>query len=94
MPLSKPIIIYTALMSFTGPWMDFILARVIIGPTNAEYWTVSVGLYDMLFGTFSDSNLFTQFAAGCVVVGIPIVTLFMFLQKYYVEGVTAGAVKG
>lgn len=94
LPLSKPIIIYTALMSFTGPWMDFIFARVIIGPTNVEYWTVSVGLYDMLFGTFADTNLFTQFAAGCVVVGIPIVTLFMFLQKYYVEGVTAGAVKG
>ena len=94
LPLSKPIIIYTALMSFTGPWMDFIFARVIIGPTNVEYWTVSVGHYDMLFGTFADTNLFTQFAAGCVVVGIPIVTLFMFLQKYYVEGVTAGAVKG
>ena len=94
LPLSKPIIIYTALMSFTGPWMDFIFARVLIGPTNVEYWTVSVGLYDMLFGTFADTNLFTQFAAGCVVVGIPIVTLFMFLQKYYVEGVTAGAVKG
>lgn len=94
LPLSKPIIIYTALMSFTGPWMDFIFARVIIGPTNVEYWTVSVGLYDMLFGTFADINLFTKFAAGCVVVGIPIVTLFMFLQKYYVEGVTAGAVKG
>ena len=94
LPLSKPIIIYQALMSFTGPWMDFIFAKVIIGADNARYWTVSVGLYSMLFGTHPDTNLFTQFAAGCVIVAIPIVTLFMFLQKYYVEGVTAGAVKG
>ena len=94
LPLSKPIIIYQALMSFTGPWMDFIFAKVIIGADNASYWTVSVGLYSLLFGTHPDTNLFTQFAAGCVIVAIPIVTLFMFLQKYYVEGVTAGAVKG
>ena len=94
LPLAKPIIIYQALMSFTGPWMDFIFAKVIIGADNARYWTVSVGLYSMLFGTHPDTNLFTQFAAGCVIVAIPIVTLFMFLQKYYVEGVTAGAVKG
>lgn len=94
LPLAKPIIIYQALMSFTGPWMDFIFAKVIIGADNAAYWTVSVGLYSMLFGTHPDTNLFTQFAAGCVIVAIPIVTLFMFLQRYYVEGVTAGAVKG
>ena len=94
LPLAKPIIIYQALMSFTGPWMDFIFAKVIIGADNARYWTVSVGLYSMLFGTHPDTNLFTQFAAGCVIVAIPIVTLFMFLQRYYVEGVTAGAVKG
>ena len=94
LPLSKPIIIYTALMSFTGPWMDFIFAKVIIGQGAPSCWTVSVGLYSMLFGAQADVNLFTQFAAGCVCVGIPIVTLFMFLQKYYVEGVTAGAVKG
>lgn len=94
LPLAKPIIIYQALMSFTGPWMDFIFAKVIIGADNAAHWTVSVGLYSLLFGTHPDTNLFTQFAAGCVIVAIPIVTLFMFLQKYYVEGVTAGAVKG
>jgi arabinogalactan oligomer/maltooligosaccharide transport system permease protein len=94
LPLAKPIIIYQALMSFTGPWMDFIFAKVIIGADNPKFWTVSVGLYSLLFGTHPDTNLFTQFAAGCVIVAIPIVTLFMFLQKYYVEGVTAGAVKG
>ncbi len=94
LPLSKPIIIYTALMSFTGPWMDFIFAKVIIGNGAPEMWTVSVGLYNMMFGGQADASLFTEFAAGCVCVGIPIVTLFMFMQKYYVEGVTAGAVKG
>ncbi|MBO4887919.1 MAG: ABC transporter permease subunit, partial [Firmicutes bacterium] len=56
LPLAKPIIIYQALMSFTGPWMDFIFAKVIIGADNAQYWTVSVGLYSMLFGTHPDTN--------------------------------------
>ena len=94
LPLSKPIIIYTALMSFTGPWMDFIFAKVIIGGGNPAWWTVSVGLYSMMYGNQYDASMFTIFAAGCVMVGIPIVGLFMVLQKYYVEGVTAGAVKG
>ncbi len=94
LPLSKPIIIYTALMSFTGPWMDFIFAKVIIGVGSPEMWTVSVGLYSMMYGDQYDPSLFTVFAAGCVIVGIPIVSLFMALQRYYVEGVTAGAVKG
>ena len=94
LPLSKPIIIYTALMSFTGPWMDFIFAQVILGAANPELWTVSVGLYNMIFGPQANLNLFTRFAAGCVIVAIPITSLFMFMQKYYVEGVTAGAVKG
>ena len=94
LPLSKPIIIYTALMSFTGPWMDFIFAKVIIGVGNPQMWTVSVGLYSMMYGAQYDASMFTTFAAGCVIVVIPIVGLFMALQKYYVEGVTAGAVKG
>ena len=94
LPLSKPIIIYTALMSFTGPWMDFIFAKVIIGVGNPQMWTVSVGLYSMMYGAQYDASMFTTFAAGCVIVAIPIIGLFMALQKYYVEGVTAGAVKG
>lgn len=94
LPLSKPIIIYQLLMAFTGPWMDFIFAKTIMGEFAAEKWTVSVGLYSLMFGKQAKAGLFTQFAAGCVCVGLPIVLLFMFLQKYYVEGVTAGAVKG
>ncbi|HOP57480.1 MAG TPA: sugar ABC transporter permease [Bacillota bacterium] len=94
LPMSKPIIIYTALLAFTGPWMDFIFARVILGETNTHLHTVAVGLYYMMYGEHIDSNVFTTFAAGCVCVAIPIVTLFIAMQKYYVEGVTAGAVKG
>ena len=92
LPMSKPIVIYQALMAFTGPWMDFIFAKVILGP-DPETWTVSVGLYNAMFGAQADTSIFTVFAAGCVCVAVPIVTLFMFLQKYYVEGVTAGSVK-
>ena len=92
LPMSKPIVIYQALMAFTGPWMDFIFAKVILG-VEASEWTVSVGLYNSMFGDQVDTSIFSVFAAGCVCVAIPIVTLFMFLQKYYVEGVTAGSVK-
>ncbi len=94
LPLSKPIIIYTALLAFTGPWMDFIFARVIIGEANTDKLTVAVGLYLMLYGEHVDSNVFTMFAAGSLMIAVPIVILFLSMQKYYVEGVTAGAVKG
>ena len=96
LPLSKPIIIYTALMSFTGPWMDFIFARIILGVENVDLHTVAVGLYYMVnpTGGQADTNIFTVFAAGCFCIAVPIVTLFMCLQRYYVEGVTSGAVKG
>lgn len=94
LPLSKPIIIYTALLAFTGPWMDFIFARVILGEANTELHTVAVGLYQMMYGAHADNNIFTTFAAGCVCIAVPIVTLFLCMQKYYVEGATAGAVKG
>ena len=94
LPLSKPIIIYTALLAFTGPWMDFIFARVILGEANTELHTVAVGLYQMMYGAHADNNIFTTFAAGCVCIAVPIVTLFLCMQKYYIEGATAGAVKG
>ena len=94
LPISKPIIVYTALMSFTGPWMDFIFARVILGEQNTHLHTVAVGLYYMMYGQIVDTSRFTVFAAGWVCVAIPIVALFMYLQKYYIEGSTAGSVKG
>jgi len=94
LPISKPIIIYTALMTFIGPWMDFIFARVILGADKREIHTVAIGLFDMIYGEHADINNFTIFAAGSVMVAIPIVALFLSLQKYYVEGVTSGSVKG
>lgn len=92
LPMSKPIIVYQALTSFMGPWMDFIFARYLMG-THYETYTVAIGLYDMLEKTRIDTY-FRQFAAGSVCVAVPIMILFMCLQKYYVEGVTGGAVKG
>jgi arabinogalactan oligomer/maltooligosaccharide transport system permease protein len=91
MPLSKPIIIYTVLTSFIGPWVDFIFASVICG-ANSDQYTVAIGLWNMLQKEYIH-QWYTSFAAGAVVVSIPIAVLFMFMQKYYVEGVT-GAVKG
>ena len=90
-PLSKPIIVYTILTSFMGPWIDFVFAMVICG-ANADQFTVSIGLWKMLEKEYINS-WYTCFAAGAVVVSIPIAILFMFTQKFYVEGMS-GAVKG
>lgn len=92
LPLSKPIIVYTVLTSFLGPWMDFIFSSVIMGD-NYDNYTVALGLFKMLEREFIN-DYYTQFAAGCVLVSIPIAALFISMQKYYVEGVSGGAVKG
>ena len=90
-PLSKPIIVYTILTSFMGPWLDFIFAKVICR-AEAKYYTVSIGLWKMLEKEYID-NWYTCFAAGAVCVSIPIAILFIAMQNCYVEGM-AGAVKG
>lgn len=90
-PLSKPTIVYTVLTSFIGPWIDFIFAKVICR-ANAEQYTVSVGLWRMLEKEYIDI-WYTRFAAGAVLISIPIAALFMFMQKYYAEGMS-GSVKG
>lgn len=90
-PLSKPIIVYTVLNSFMGPWLDFIFCKVICG-TDQRFYTVSVGLWNMLEEEYV-YNWFNCFAAGAVVVSVPIATLFLIMQKFYQEGVS-GAVKG
>lgn len=90
-PLSKPIIIYTVLTSFMGPWADYIFVSVIMGD-NYNNYTVALGLYKMLEKEFVQT-WYTRFAAGAVIVSIPIALLFIILQRYYVEGVS-GAVKG
>lgn len=91
-PMSKPIIVYTALMAFISPWSDFIFAKVILG-TNRESYTVAIGLFELLDNTHKNTY-FTCFAAGSILVAVPVVLLFIFLQKYYVEGITGGSVKG
>ncbi len=91
-PLSKPIIVYTALMSFLGPWGDFIFSSYILG-TQTESWTVAVGLYSLISGA-NVNTYYNMFMAGAVFVAVPITGLFLFLQKYFVEGITGGAVKG
>ena len=92
MPLSKPIIVYTILTSFMAPWVDYILPSIICGSEYDSY-TVALGMFKMLEREFIGAY-YTQFAAGAVLVSIPIAALFISMQKYYVEGVTGGAVKG
>lgn len=92
MPLAKPIVIYTILMAFMAPWGDYVFASyVAFGYPNG--YNVAVGLYNWV-NTNDFQNYFTRFCAGGVLVAVPITALFLALQKYYVEGVTGGAVKG
>lgn len=93
LPLSKPIVIYTVLSAFMGPWGDFVFARYISNGRIGAY-NVAVGLQSWLATTTMAMENYTMFCAGGVIVAIPIVILFMCLQRYYVEGVTGGAVKG
>ena len=92
LPLSKPIIIYTILTAFMAPWADFVFARYI-SLNNPIGMNVAVGLNTWLSKDQIDS-MYTTFCAGGVVVALPVTILFMLLQRYYVEGVTGGAVKG
>lgn len=91
LPLSKPIIVYTALLAFMGPWIDFIFAQVILGDATSKY-TVAIGLFSML-QVDTINTWFRAFAAGSVLIAVPITLLFIFMQKYYVEGITGGSVK-
>ena len=92
LPLAKPIVIYTILTAFMGPWGDYVFARYISFGASAGM-NVAVGLYNWLTPDQINNN-YTMFCAGGVLVAIPVTLLFLFLQKYYVEGVTGGAVKG
>ena len=92
MPLSKPIVIYTVLMGFMAPWGDFMMASYIIHE-NSQGMNVAVGMYEWLSRTNLNEK-YTMFCAAGVIVALPVTLVFMMLQKYYVEGVTGGAVKG
>lgn len=89
-PLVRPILAVVGLLSFTGTFNEFLLARVLL--TDRESWTLMVGLFSFVEGRFSD--MWGVFAAGSLLAAIPIVLLYLYLQKYIVGGLTAGAVKG
>lgn len=86
LPLSKPIIVYTALSSFTWPWSDFVLPKLLL--IERDNWTVAVGLLTL------GQEEFTRFASGAVFIAVPIVIMYFLLSKNMVTGMTSGAVKG
>lgn len=92
-PLSKPMIVYTVINSFLNPWMDFVMAKLILRSKDPTKWTVAIGLYNLLQKNLV-GQYFSVFCAGGVIVAIPISVLFVIMQKFYVEGITGGAVKG
>ncbi len=92
LPNSSPIVVYTAITSFIAPWVDFVFVSVIM-KDNYQNYTVALGLFKMLEREHI-YDYYTQFCAAAVLVAIPITLLFIKIQKYYVEGVTGGAVKG
>ena len=91
-PLSKPIVIYTALVAFMAPWCDYVTASYVAFGYEKSY-NVAVAMQRWIW-TNDYQGFFTRFCAGGVLVAVPVTLLFMCLQKYYVEGVTGGAVKG
>ncbi|MCX4314865.1 MAG: ABC transporter permease subunit, partial [Clostridia bacterium] len=91
-PLSKPIIVYTILTTFISPWCDYIMASVFIHDTSK--YTIAVGIRAWVTDRELVNRMFTRFCAGSVLISVPIVILFMIMQKFYVAGITGGAAKG
>ena len=92
LPMSTPIVVYTVLTTFIAPWTDFILAKMLLRDAIDQY-TVALVLWNMTDKDKIDT-FFYNFCAGAVVVAVPITALFLKMQKFYVEGITGGAVKG
>ncbi|HCA7657001.1 TPA: sugar ABC transporter permease [Staphylococcus pseudintermedius] len=90
LPLAKPILAVVALFNFMGPFMDFILPKILL--RSPEKYTLAVGLFNFINHQYA--NNFTVFAAGTIMIALPISIVFLFLQKYLVSGLTAGATKG
>mgnify|MGYP001266194883 CR=1 FL=1 len=86
LPLSMPIIVYTALTSFTFPWSDYILPKLLL--KEKDLYTVAIGLMNL------GETEFSRFAAGSIFIGVPIVILYFFLIRYMISGMSSGAVKG
>lgn len=90
LPLARPIMVFVALTQFMAPWMDFIFPRLVLSSNPKK--TLAIGLYDLISG--STNVNFTNFAAGAVLVAVPCTLIFMYFQKYFIEGILAGASKG
>lgn len=90
LPVSKPIITYCAVSQFMLPWMDYILPNILLSKDKDK--TLAVGLYLMISG--KENQNFTMFAAGAVLIAVPITIIFILFQKYLVKGIAAGANKG
>ena len=93
LPLAKPIVVYTVISSFLYPWMDFVYASIIMSSGIAADKTVALGLFSLV-DKINRNRYFAQFCAGGVIVSLPISVLFIIMQKFYVEGITGGSVKG
>ena len=92
LPLAKPIVVYTVLTAFLAPWGEYMFSSLLMFGDQTKF-NVANGLRQMLQRE-NIAQYFTRFCAGAVLVSVPIAALFIWLQKYYVEGVTGGAVKG
>ncbi len=93
LPLARPIVVYTVISSFLYPWMDFVYASIIMSSGIAVDKTVALGLFSLV-DKVNRNRYFAQFCAGGVIVSLPISVLFIIMQKFYVEGITGGSVKG
>ncbi|WP_240680340.1 sugar ABC transporter permease [Alloscardovia theropitheci] len=89
-PICKPMLVFQALTSFLGPWLDFVMARAIA--RTQDNYTVALGLYQMLTREYLN-DWFARFAAAAVIISIPIAVLFIVMQRFYQESMS-GAVKG
>jgi arabinogalactan oligomer/maltooligosaccharide transport system permease protein len=90
MPLSKPMIAVVAMNGFTGPLGDFVMSSTIL--RTPESYTLPIGLYNLVNEVMGAS--YTTFAAGAILISIPIALIFLLLQKNFVSGLTAGGTKG
>jgi len=90
LPLAKPILAVVALFNFMSPFMDFILPRIVL--RSPEKYTLALGLFNFVNDQFA--NNFTRFAAGAILIAVPIATVYLFLQKYLIGGLASGATKG
>lgn len=90
LPITKPMMVYQAIVGFLTPWLDFVLAKVIA--RTQDNYTVSLGLWQMLQKEYI-AEWYTRFAAGAVLISIPIAVLFIVMQRFYQSSMT-GSVKG